>query len=401
MTRLSSLALLGALTALTPLAIDAYLPALPALARDLEATSSATQLSLTALLVGLAIGQLVAGPWSDAVGRRLPVLVGTLGFALASLACAFAPSIEVLIACRLLQGAFGAAGVVCGRAVMRDLFEGPALARALSQLVLVMGLAPVLAPVLGGQLLTVTSWRGVFVALAVFGVALLVVTWWRMTETLPPERRRPGGILATVRTFGVLLRDRPFVCHVVASGLGFAALFAYLSGSSFVLQAGYGLTPQEFSFAFAANAVGFVVASQLGARAVRRTGARALLLTGAAMQVSGGLVVLVAALTDAPLAVLLPGLFLVVAAIGLISPNATALALADHGAVAGAASALLGLFSFLVAGIIAPLVGLGGEGSVVAMAVVITGCAAAGLLAAVVAGRSVDARVPGPAELAV
>lgn len=383
----TSLLLLGALTGLTPLAIDAYLPALPALARDLEATSSATQLTLTALLVGLATGQLVAGPWSDAVGRRLPVLVGMVGFTAASVACAVAPSVELLVVARLLQGAFGAAGVVCARAVVRDLYDGPDLARALSRLVLVMGAAPVLAPLLGGQLLRATSWRGVFLLLAAVGAVMVLATGLRLRESLPVERRRAGGARATVRVFGVLLRDRPFTCHVLASGLGFAALFAYLSGSSFVLQTTYGLSPQEYSVAFAVNAVAFVVASQVGARVVRRTGARALLLTGGAAQLAGGLEVLVCAVTGAPLAAVLPGLLVVVASIGIISPNATALALTDHADVAGAASALLGLASYVVAGAVAPLVGLGGEGSATAMALVITACAAGGLASALAAGR--------------
>lgn len=383
--RPTSLLVLGALTGLTPLAIDAYLPALPSLARDLEATSSSTQLTLTALLVGLAIGQLAAGPWSDAVGRRLPILVGMLGFTVASLCCAVAPSIELLVAARLLQGAFGAAGVVCARAVVRDLYDGPDLARALSQLVLVMGLAPVLAPLLGGQLLRLTSWRGVFVLLAGVGAVLAIVCALRLVDSLPVERRRSGGVPATLRVFRVLLRDRAFTCHVLAAGLGFAALFAYLSGSSFVLQTTYRLSAQEYSVVFAVNAVGFVVASQVGARLVRRTGARALLLAGGAAQLAGGLEVLACALTDAPLAAVLPGLLVVVAAIGVISPNATALALAEHPDVAGAASALLGLASYVVAGAVAPLVGLGGEGSPTAMALVISACAAAGLACALAA----------------
>jgi MFS transporter, DHA1 family, multidrug resistance protein len=384
--RTAPLVLLGALTGLTPLAIDAYLPALPSLARDLDASSSATQLSLTALLVGLAVGQLVAGPWSDAVGRRPPVLVGLLGFVAASVACAAAPTVELLVAARFVQGAFGAAGVVCARAVVRDCFEGPDLVRALSRLVLVMGAAPVLAPLLGAQVLRVTSWRGVFGLLAAVGLALLLTALLRMPETHPPDRRRPGGAGATARTFGGLLRDRPFTCHALASGLGFAALFAYLSGSSFVLQEHYGLSPGSYSVAFAVNALGFVVASQVGSRLVRRLGARRLLLTGGAVQVAGGGVVLVAALTGAPLPVVLPGLLLVVSSIGLISPNATALALADHAAVAGAASALVGLLSYVVAGGVAPLVGLGGSDPT-GMALVITACAALGLGSAVLAGR--------------
>ena len=386
----SGLALLGCLTGLTPLAIDAYLPALPELAADLHTSSSQAQLTLSALLLGLAVGQAFAGPLSDAVGRRRPVLVGLALFSLTSLLCAFAPDVRVLIVLRFLQGASGAAGVVCARAIVRDLYEGVALARAFARLVLVMGAAPVLAPLLGAQLLRVTTWRGVFVALSIAGALMLAFAVRMLTETVPPERRRPGSVTATLRTFGLLLRDRGFACHALASACSFAAMFAYISGSPFVLQRIYHLSPQQFSFVFGLNAVAFIGVAQLSARLVRRTGARRLLISGALLQTTGALGVLVAVTTGAGLPGLLPGLFLVVGAFGLAAPNATALALADHGAIAGAASALLGLGQYVIAGTAAPLVGLAGENTAVPMALVLTTGAALALTAALLAG----ARVP-------
>lgn len=375
------LALLGALTGLTPLAIDAYLPALPSMARDLAATDSAVQLTLTALLVGLALGQVVAGPLSDAVGRRLPVLVGMAGFTLASLACIVAPNVEVLVALRFVQGLTGAAGVVCSRAIVRDLYEGVDAARAFARLLLVMGAAPVLAPALGALVLRGTSWRGVFGVLALAGALLLVVGAVMLKETLPPELRRPAGPRSVLRTFGRLLRDRPFVLHALAGGLSFSAMFAYIAGSSFVLQEVYGLSPQEFAAAFALSAGSFVAVSQLGARLVRRFGSRRLLLWGGGQQVTGAAVLTAAVLTDAPLWLVLIGLVLTQAAVGLIGPNATALALADHGAVAGSASALTGMASFVLGGVTAPLVGVG-DRPALSMALVMLGAAALGLLSA-------------------
>lgn len=392
LARASGLALLGCLTGLTPLAIDAYLPALPELARDLHASSSQAQLTLSALLIGLAVGQAVAGPLSDAVGRRRPVLGGLALFSLISLLCAFAPDVRVLIALRFLQGASGAAGVVCARAVVRDLFTGVAMARAFARLVLVMGAAPVLAPILGAQLLRVTTWRGVFVALSVAGALMLAFAVRLLKETLPPERRHPGSVGATLRTFALLLRDRSYLCHALAGAFSFAAMFAYISGSPFVLQQVYGLSPERFSLAFGLNAAAFVGMAQLGARLVHRTGARALLLAGTTVQVTGGVGLLVALGTGTGLAGLLPGLFLVVGSVGFTAPNATALALADHGAIAGSASALLGLGQYVLGGTAAPLVGLAGKDTAAPMAVVITVAAVCALTAALLAGRSVQVR---------
>jgi MFS transporter, DHA1 family, multidrug resistance protein len=385
------LVLLGAMTGLTPFAVDAYLPALPSLTRDLTTTSSATQLTLASLMLGLALGQLLAGPLSDRLGRRLPVLVGLSGFVLTSLGCAFAPGIGALVGLRFLQGVTGAAAVVVARAVVRDLHEGVAAARAFARLMLVMGAAPVLAPVIGAQVLRVTSWRGVFVLLAALGLVLLVVTWRGLPETLPAEQRQGGGLRSTLGVFGRLLRDPGFVVPALAGGSAFAAMFAYIAGSPYVLQEVYGLTPQAYSAVFAANAAVLIALSQLSARLVRRSGPARLVVAGGLVSTTGAAVLLASALGGLGLAGVLPGLLLVVGAVGLIAPNATALALADHARTAGAASGLVGVLQFLLGATAAPLTGIGGSQTALPLAVVIAVAAATsltcGLLAAARARR--------------
>lgn len=393
------LVLLGSLTALTPLAIDAYLPALPSLTRDLGSTDSTAQLTLSALLVGLALGQLIAGPLSDRVGRRPPVLFGLSGFVLVSLACAVAPNVPVLIGLRLLQGLFGAAAVVVSRAVVRDLHEGAAAARAFATLILIMGVAPVAAPVLGAQTLRVTSWRGIFVLLAVAGLVLIAVTALRLPETL--AERSTGGIGATVSIFGRLLRDRSFLAPAVASGAAIAGLFAYIAGSPFLLQEVYGLTPQRFSLLFALNAATFVTLSQVGGRLVERTGASALVVTGGVLSVTGSTVVGLALLVGGGLPVLVPGLMLTVGSVGLIAPNATALALAEHARTAGAASALLGVLQFSLGGLVSPLTGLGGGSTQLPLVLVLGTCSLVGFGCGLVAARAARRVTLAPQSLTV
>ena len=264
--------LLGALTAFGPVSMDTYLPGLPELGRDLGASASQAQLTLTACLIGLATGQLLAGPVSDARGRRLPLLVGLALFVAASVACAAAPDIWTLTAARLVQGVAGAAGIVIARAIVRDLYAGSEMARYFAVLMLVNGLGPILAPIVGAQLLAVTSWRGIFLVLAGFGLVLLVAAAAGLRETLPPERRRGGGLVATWRVFRALAADRDFAGYVLACGFAMAAMFAYIAGSPFVLQEIHGVSPTGFSVAFATNAAGIMAMGALSSRLVTRTG---------------------------------------------------------------------------------------------------------------------------------
>ncbi|MDD9383034.1 multidrug effflux MFS transporter [Streptomyces sp. ZAF1911] len=372
--------ILGALTALGPLANDAYMPGLPQIAEDLNTSASAAQLSLTACLLGLGIGQLIAGPVSDALGRRRPLIAGLALFAVTALLCAFAPNIWTLVGLRALQGLGGATGIVIASAVVRDRHTGPAAARFFAMLMLITGIAPILAPILGGQLMLVTSWKGIFVALAIIGALMLFGVAGALPETHPAERRVRGGLKATGPIFRRLLGDKVFVGYNLACGFAFAAMFAYISGSTFVLQSIHGMSPQGYSVVFGVNALGLVIAAQVSGRIVHKTGPRALLATGLAVSAVGGLGLLAVVLTDAGLAPLLVALFLVVSSVGLVLPNSFALALQDHGDVAGSAAALLGLSQHLIGAAVVPLVGLAGEDSAVPMGIVIAVLGVGGLL---------------------
>ncbi|WP_238432570.1 multidrug effflux MFS transporter [Micromonospora tarensis] len=371
---------LGALIAIGPLTIDMYLPALPAITAGLRTTETAVQLTLTGTLIGLALGQLLIGPLSDVVGRRLPLLAGLAAHVVASVLCVFAPNIAVLGTLRVLQGLGVAAATVVATAVVRDLFSGASFARIFSRLMLVMGLAPILAPTLGSALLSWTDWRGVFAALAVLGALLIVVAAFRLPETLPVTRRRHGGVGATVRDYRGLLNDRAFVGLVLVAGLAMAALFAYVSGSSFVLQREYGLDEQQFGLAFGAGAVGLIGATQFNVRLLRRYTPQQILVGALIAGTAAGLLLIVFAATGfGGLGTLLASLWLVLAAAGLALPNAPALAMSRHSEAAGTAAALLGAVQFGVGAVSAPLAGLFGTGSV-SMAIVIAGGMAAALV---------------------
>jgi DHA1 family bicyclomycin/chloramphenicol resistance-like MFS transporter len=373
-SRLRTIVVLGMLSTFGPISLDLYLPALPSLAVDLATTTSAAQLSITACLLGLATGQLVAGPLSDRYGRRRPLVIGLAMYLLASAACAFAPSIEVLLVLRLVQGLSGAAGLVVSRAVARDLYSGRALVIVFSRLILVSGLAPVLAPVIGGQLSAIMTWRGIFGVLAAFGVVLLLAGGFGLGETLPAARRTTGGLTTTLRGFRRLLRDRLFVAVVAAAGLAGASMFAYIAGATFVLQRLYGLSPQGFSFAFGANALGIMGLGQLGGRLAHRWTPHRVLALGLVINLVGALSLLTTVLLGLALPFVLGSLFVMVAAIGMILPTSTALALADYPDQAGAASSLLGLGQYVAGALVAPLVGIAGEDTAVPLGVVAASC---------------------------
>ena len=385
--------ILGALSAFGPLSIDMYLPGLPELGRSLDAPAWAVQLTLTACLAGLALGQIVAGPLSDRFGRRGPLLVGVAAYAVASLLCALAPSVAVLVVLRFAQGIAGAAGIVIARAIVRDMHSGVAAARFFSLLMLVNGLAPILAPVIGGQILTVTSWRGVFLVLTAIGALLFAATATGLHETLAPEKRHPGGVGETLHTFGRLLADRTFLGHALACGLAFGAMFAYISGSPFVLQDIYGASPQLFSVMFACNALGLVAASQANRALLLRFEPLSILRAALSVQALGAVALLVVVASGGGVWGIVALLFVVVASLGLVFPNATALALADHPRVAGSASGLLGVLQFIVGAAAAPLVGVAGTATALPMALTIAVLGVGGVVSAT-ALASRPARMP-------
>ncbi len=369
---------LGALIALGPLTIDMYLPALPAIADDLNTPSSAVQLTLAGTLVGLALGQLVIGPLSDIVGRRLPLIVGTGVHILASLACIVAPNIAVLGGLRVVQGLGAAAAAVVAMAIVRDLFSGRAAATVLSRLMLVMGVAPVLAPSLGGAVLLVGSWRLVFAALAIMGVALMTLAIVSLRETLPPERRRASGVMPVLRTYRSLLRDAQFVVLVLVAALAMSSLFAYIAGSSFVLQEEFGLDEQQFAIVFAAGAISLIGASQLNVLLLGRFAPVQIVLAALSFAVlAGGVMAVLAIAGIGGMAGFVVPLWFVLGAVGFVMPNAPALALSRHGEAAGGAAALLGAAQFGLGAIVAPIVGaLGNDAVAVSTTMVVTSAAA-------------------------
>ncbi|WP_406837024.1 multidrug effflux MFS transporter [Streptomyces sp. AHU1] len=365
---------LGGLTATPPLAMDMYLPSLPEVTGSLHAPAATVQLTLTACLAGMALGQLVVGPMSDRWGRRRPLLAGLGVYVLATALCALAPGIGLLVAFRLVQGLAGAAGIVIARAVVRDLYDGVAMARFFSTLMLVSGVAPVVAPLIGGQILRLTDWRGVFVVLTAVGIALTALVWTKLPETLEPADRHDGGVGEALHAMRRLLADRVFTGYMLAGGFTFAALFAYISASPFVIQDLYGASPQTFSLLFGVNSVGLVIAGQVnGKLLVGRVALEKVLATGLALVVLAAAALLLmstGALGPVGLAPVAAALFVLMSAMGLALPNTQTLALTRVRHTAGSASALLGTSSFLVGAVASPLVGVAGEHTAVPMAVV-------------------------------
>ncbi|MEU6475512.1 multidrug effflux MFS transporter [Streptomyces sp. NPDC047017] len=366
--------ILGGLTATPPLAMDMYLPSLPEVTRSLHAPAATVQLTLTACLAGMALGQLVVGPMSDRWGRRRPLLAGLAVYVLATALCALAPNVEVLVAFRLAQGLAGAAGIVIARAVVRDLYDGVAMARFFSTLMLISGVAPIVAPLIGGQILRVTDWRGVFVVLTAVGVLLMAVVWTRLPETLAPERRHEGGVGQALGSMRGLLADRAFTGYMIAGGFAFASLFAYISASPFVIQEIYGASPQTFSLLFGLNSVGLVVVGQINGKVLvgrvrldRVLGAGLVVVIVAAAAL---LLMAAGAFGEVGLAPVATALFVLMSAMGVTLPNTQALALMRTKQHAGSASALLGTSSFLIGAVASPLVGIAGEHTAVPMAIV-------------------------------
>lgn len=361
---------LGLLVALGPFTVDLYLPAFPSVGREFGASDAAVQLTLTATTIGFAIGQLVVGPWSDRVGRRTPLLIATAVHIMASLGVALAPNIELLTALRIAQGIGAAGGGVVALAVVRDLFGGQPLIRMLSRMALITGLAPILAPVIGSQLLLVTQWRGIFISLAAYGALVLVIAALLITETLPPERRGVSGHNTMRSRYRALFTDRVFVGLAIIGGLVFSALFVYLSSSSFLFQTIYGFNAQQFGLLFGVNSIGLALASQTSSRVMRRVAPQWVLAAAISiMLVASSLIGIFHLLGFGLLSVEIP-LFFVVASFGLGFPSIQVLALAHHGQEAGTAASLLGAVNAGLAGLISPIVGVIGITSALPMAVV-------------------------------
>ncbi|PIC70045.1 MFS transporter [Sporosarcina sp. P16b] len=372
--------LLGSLSAFGPLSMDMYLPGLPIVADDLNASTSLVQLSLTACLIGLGAGQLIFGPLSDIYGRRKPLVITLIVYAIASVLCAFSPNIWIFVALRFVQGMTGAAGIVIARACARDLYVGNELTKFMAMLSIVSGAAPILAPIVGGVVLNYASWQAVFFLLGVIGLLMFVSTACFLPDTLPVEGRADSGMLAVVKTFSGLLKDKWFIGIALTQGLIMSSMFAYIAGSPFVLQNMYGVTAQQFSLFFALNGVGIITAAQLTGRLSGRIHEVKFLRAGVLMSFAASILLLLTVWNEWPLAVIATALFFMVSSVGLVSPASFSLAMQSQGKSAGSAAAFLGLMPFIGGATVSPLVGLAGDSSAWPLSIVVLICSTGALV---------------------
>jgi len=370
--RLIYVLVLGALTALGPFTIDLYLPAFPTLESELGVSAAAIQLTLTGTMIGFGFGQLVVGPWSDRVGRRLPLLLATGFHILASVGAALSQDIVWLGVFRVLMGFGAAAGAVVALAMVRDLFGGKPLVRMLSRLALVSGLAPVLAPVIGSQLLLVMSWRGIFWVLAGYGVVVVVAVAFLIVETLPTGERQVSGHSTLAQRYRAVLGDRTFVGVAIIGAMTFTGLFSYLSASPFLFQQVYSFSPQQYGVLFAVNSLGIVAGVQLSSALMHRfnVAPQWIIAVSTLVLLTAATAILVLDRAGAGLWGTLVPLWVFIAACGFTFPSVQVIALNAHGHEAGTAASLLGAANFGVAGLISPIVGLLGVGTAVPMSAV-------------------------------
>ncbi|MBM7366079.1 multidrug effflux MFS transporter [Gordonia hydrophobica] len=369
------LATLALLSAIAPLAIDMYLPGLPALGDDLHTSPAAAQLTLTTFMLGLAAGQLLMGPLSDSLGRRRPLILGTALLIVAGIGCALAPSIGVLIAFRFMQGLTGGIGVVVARAVIADRTSGDRSAKLFSIMMIITSAAPVVAPLLGGALIGPIGWRGIFYVLTGLALVMLLAVLTCVPETLPVERRHPFEAGSIAHNMGVVLRNRRYLGYTLTFSIGFGAMFAYISASPFVIQDLMGFSPGVFSILFAVNAIGIGIAGTVNTRLVGRVRPQRLLAVGVGMFVTVGIAMMLTTVFAPGVHwLLLVLMFCLTSSFGLTAGNATALALGEVRDNAGSGSAVLGTLQFVVGAIVPPLAGLGGSTSAVPMATVVLVC---------------------------
>ena len=370
---------LGMLTAITPLATDLYLPALPIMPGELNTTASNIQMTIGIMTFGVAIGQLFGGPISDTMGRKLPLIIGNLLCVISGIICAYAPSIEILLLGRFLQGLTGSVGVVISKAIARDFASGQELTKLFALLMMVNGLAPVLAPLVGGQLLLFTTWRVIFVILALFSTILLVGSFL-FRESLPKEKRITGGIGTAAKNYIKLIKDKPFLGQTLIQLFAFGAFFSYISGSSFVYQNIFQLSAQEFSYLFGINSCGIILASAISGRISNVITSKQLLTFSLWQLTIGSLLFLVAMLLEWPLIPVTIILFFTVCTVSLFSSASFSMAMTSYGKMAGSASAILGFASMFAAGIVSPLVGIGGDHTGIPMGITMLVCAVLSLL---------------------
>ena len=370
---------LGMLTAITPLATDLYLPALPIMPGELNTTASNIQMTIGVMTFGVAIGQLFGGPISDTMGRKLPLIIGNLLCVISGIICAYAPSIEILLLGRFLQGLTGSVGVVISKAIARDFASGQELTKLFALLMMVNGLAPVLAPLVGGQLLLFTTWRVIFVILALFSTILLVGSFL-FRESLPKEKRITGGIGTAAKNYIKLIKDKPFLGQTLIQLFAFSAFFSYISGSSFVYQNIFQLSAQEFSYLFGINSCGIILASAISGRISNVITSKQVLTVSLWQLTIGSLLFLVAMLLEWSLTPVTIILFFTVCTVSLFGSASFSMAMTSYGKMAGSASAILGFASMFAAGIVSPLVGIGGDHTGIPMGITMLVCAVLSLL---------------------
>jgi len=391
--------ILGALSAFAPLAIDFYLPAFPAMALAFGTDEKHVQMTLAAYFLGLSIGQLAYGPVADRFGRRIPLLTGVVLFTVASLACAYAPNLEWLIAARFVQALGGCAGMVISRAVVSDKCDAVGSAKVFSQLMLVMGLAPILAPMLGGLLVNTTGWQSIFLVLCGFSALAGLAVAIGLPESLPAHIPRQP-LSGALRQYGRLLADSVFLGHALTGGIAIAGMFSYIAGSPFVFIDLYGVPAEHFGWLFGINAAGFILVAQVNARLLAKRGPAFLLTRAVWVYLGAGLTLLaVSALHTERLWPLLIPLFICISSLGCILPNASACAMNGQGARAGSASAMLGCLQFSVAAGAAALVGVLHDGSAMPMALVISLCAILVVSVAMLTRRLQNARALAQAQV--
>lgn len=384
---LRTILILGALSAFGPLAIDFYLPGFPAMAVAFGTDEKHIQTTLAAYFLGLSIGQLAYGPVADRFGRRIPLLAGVGLFTVASLACAFAPSLDALIVARFVQALGGCAGMVLARAIVSDKCDAVGSAKVFSQLMLVMGLAPILAPMAGGVMVNLYGWQSIFIALTVFSAVCALTVAWGLPESLPANQPRPP-LSGALKQYARLLKDGVFLGYALTGGIAMAGMFAYIAGSPFVFIKLYGVPAEHYGWLFGMNAGGFIVVAQVNARLLAKRAPGSLLTRTIWVYLLAGLAVLgISALHTEALWPLLVPLFVCISSLGCIIPNASACAMNGQGAHAGSASALLGCVQFSVAAAAAGLVSALHDGSALPMALVITLCGAAAVTAAMLTRR--------------